>query len=130
MNKLNKFSRAIVAIAMMLAISLPSLAHDFEVDGIYYNITNETEKSVAVSYKGSSWGTYSEYSNNVSIPESVLYNGKTYSVTSIDPHTFDGCAGLTSITIGNSVTSIGKYPFSDCTGMTSITIGNSVTSIG
>ena len=130
MNKLTKFSRAIVAIAMILAVSLPSLAHDFEVDGIYYYITDATEKTVAVSYKGSSWNSYKEYSNNVTIPESVLYNGKTYSITSIGSNTFYGCTGLTSITIPNSVTSIGSSTFYGCTGLTSITIPNSVTSIG
>lgn len=40
---------------------------------------------------------------------------------------FDGCSGLTNVTIPNSVTSIDG--FSDCTGLTSITIPNSVTSI-
>ena len=45
-------------------------------------------------------------------------------------HAFQGCSGLTSITIPNSVTSIGDYAFSACSGLTSITIPNSVTSIG
>ena len=43
---------------------------------------------------------------------------------------FNGCSGLTSVTIPNSVTSIGDYAFSDCSGLTSVTIPNSVTSIG
>ena len=42
---------------------------------------------------------------------------------------FDGCSGLTSITIPNSVTSIGTNTFNGCSGLTSITIPNSVTSI-
>ena len=43
---------------------------------------------------------------------------------------FQGCAGLTNITIPNSVTSIGSNTFSGCCGLTNITIPNSVTSIG
>ena len=43
---------------------------------------------------------------------------------------FDGCKGLTSVTIPNSVKSIGNYAFSGCSGLTSVTIGNSVESIG
>ncbi len=42
------------------------------------------------------------------------------SVTSIGGYAFQGCRGLTSITIGNSVTSIGKYAFSGCSGLTSV----------
>lgn len=52
------------------------------------------------------------------------------SVTTIGNYAFNGCSGLTSITIPNSVTSIGNLAFSNCVGLTSITIPNSVTSIG
>ena len=131
MNKLTKFSRAILAIAMMLMAALPSLAHDFEVDGVYYKIMNETEKRVTATYKGDYNDSYSnEYSGNVIIPSSVTYNGTIYSVTSIDDYAFYGCTGLTSVTIGNSVIEIGKGAFHFCTKLTSVTMGNSVTLIG
>ena len=62
----------------------------------------------------------------ITIPSKI--DGKP--VTSIGYAAFDGCTGLTSITIPNSVTSIGDGAFVNCTGLTSITIPNSVTSIG
>lgn len=43
--------------------------------------------------------------------------------------TFEGCTGLTSITIPDGVTSIGPYVFKDCSGLTSVTIPDSVTEI-
>ncbi len=67
------------------------------------------------------WNSYAEQ-----IYEVVIENG----VTSIGEYAFDGCTGLTSITIPASVTSIGNYAFSGCTGLTSIEIPSSVTSIG
>ena len=131
MNKLTKFSRAIVTIVVTLTVGFPSFAHDFEVDGIYYKITNATNKTVDITYRGNSASDYSdEYSGNVTIPESVSYNGNTYSVTSIGNFSFYGCSGLTSVVIPNSVTSIGDYAFDGCRGLTSVVIPNSVTSIG
>ena len=49
--------------------------------------------------------------------------------TSINSRAFEGCIGLTTVTILNSVTSIGSYAFSSCEGLTSVTIPNSVTEI-
>ena len=130
MKKLINHFRAIFAIAIMLSVALPSLAHDFEVDGIYYSITDATAKTVEVTYRGSSYDSYTnEYSGSVIIPSSVTYSGTTYSVTSIGSSAFCDCTGLTSVTIPNSVTSIGYYAFG-WTGLTEIAIPNSVTEIG
>ena len=109
-------------------------AHDIEVansDGqtIYYKISDAT--SVSVTYQGENFYSYpNEYSGDVVIPETITYGSKTYSVTSIDQLTFDGCSNLTSVTVSNRVTSIGSSAFCGCSGLTSVTIPNSVTSIG
>ena len=127
--KNSKFLRATIAIAMMLIGWLPSLAHDFEVDGIYYKKINDTE--VEVTYKGTYASSYDYgYVGNVVIPESVTYNQTVYAVTLIGESAFQYCSGLTNIEISNSVTKIGNYAFSDCKSLTSIDIPNSVTSIG
>ena len=52
------------------------------------------------------------------------------SVTNIGGGAFSGCSKLTSVTIGNGVTTIGGYAFSGCSGLTNVTIPDSVTSIG
>ena len=117
--------------ALLLLCATVATAHDFEVDGIYYNITDDTDKTIEVTYRSFYSDSYdNEYTGSVEIPESVTYNGTTYSVTSIRSEAFEGCEGLTSIEIPSSVTSIGDGAFRNCTGLTSITIPNSVTSIG
>ncbi len=122
MKKLNFLSRTIVAIVAMLSGGLPAIAYPFEVDGIYYNITDGINKTVEV--------TQGAYSGSVSIPSSVTYNGTTYSVTKIGAQAFYDCYRLTEVTIPNSVTKIGNEAFSGCSGLTEVTIGNSVTEIG
>ncbi len=48
----------------------------------------------------------------------------------IGPHAFEGCSGLTSLTLPSSVTEISWDAFSGCSGLTSLTLPSSVTEIG
>ena len=66
---------------------------------------------------------------DIVIPETVVIDGKTYTVTSIGNDAFYYRYDMTSITIPNTVTHIGKEAFGYCSGLTSITIPNSVTSM-
>ncbi len=75
-------------------------AYNFESGGLYYDITSDT--TVAVTNKGNS----NSYSGNITIPATVLYNNRTYSVTSIWNYAFYKCSGLTSVTFLGSNTSV------------------------
>ena len=114
--------RIAVLLSVIIGSTFATLAYDFCVDGIYYNITNSTNRTVAVTYKNTN---YNSYSGNVTISSMVTYNGKTYSVTSIGTHAFNNCTNLTGVTIPNSITFIGSHAFSNCTNLTGVTIPNS-----
>ena len=100
-------------------------------DGIYYKITDVTNKTVEVSrWRESSTLPSNKYTGSITIPSSVTYNDVNYSVTGIGIVAFLDCSELTNIKIPSSVTSIGEAAFYGCTRLTNIEIPNSVTNIG
>ena len=120
--------KKIFTLLLALVATTALWAEDFEVGGIYYKYLDGN--NVEVTYRGDSYESYkNEYSDEVTIPETVTYDGATYNVASIGDSTFVECTSLTSVTIPNSVTSIGNYAFYHSS-LTSVTIPNSVTSIG
>lgn len=125
-----KHMRHWLLLIAVLSCSLVAKAHDFEVDGIYYNITSSTNFTVSVSYRGDNYSSYSkEYSGEVVIPETVTYNGMTYRVTSISSYAFYGCSSLSQISIGKNVSSIGSYAFYGCKALSSVVIPEGVKNI-
>lgn len=114
---------------LLLAMILPSTivsAHDIEVNGIYYNL-NGTEATV--TYQGDDYWEADSYSGDVTIPETVTYNNKTYSVTAIGRFAFNGCKSLKSVIIPNSVRTIDKGAFRCCEELTSVSLPNTVTTL-
>ena len=88
------------------------------IDGLYYDL-NMSTRTATVTY-----GTdnYASLPANVKIPESVEYNGVTYSVTKIANRAFANCKSLESISIPGTVVQIGisstnpsYLPFYNCT---------------
>ena len=109
---------------MLLAlIAATASAYDFEADGIYYNILSQDDRTVEVTE--SPYG----YAGDVVIPAEVMYDGSTYSVTTIGDWAFSNCYDLTSVSMP-SVTTIGNSAFYDCDALTSVHIPASCTSIG
>ncbi len=103
-----KTIKSLFATATLLLCSMVANAHDFEMDGIYYNILSEENLIVEVTRPSA---IETKYSGTVTIPESVTYNEKVYSVTTIGKQAFFFCSGLTSVSIPNSVTAIGENAF-------------------
>ena len=115
-TKREDIRKLFLLMAAVLFACSTAKAYDAVIDGIYYNFNGDEAE---VTYKNT---PYNSYTGDIAIPEFVVYNEKTYSVTSIGKWAFRDCSALTSVTIGNSVTSIGDEAFDRCSGLTTINV--------
>lgn len=115
--------KLMLLLAMLSAWPALSAAEGFQLDGIWYHITDASKAEVEVSMN-------LHYTGNAIIPKEVVYDSITYTVTALGYGAFYWCYDLTSIEIPESVTSIGEKAFYHCYGLTSIEIPETVTSIG
>lgn len=74
--------------------------------------------------------SYSGDETNLKIPETVVYDNKTYTITGIGNSAFYNQDYLVSVDIPNTIKTIGDSAFDNCSYLKSINIGNSVTTIG
>ena len=122
----------VLAVAMMFAVMpVSAFAADtlsFTVDDIQYTVDENDSTAVAVT--GATG--YSDKTNkkDLVLPEKVVYNDVTYTVTSIGKGAFSQKQGLNSIVIPNTVTYIAESAFASNWGLTSIEIPASVVEIG
>lgn len=112
---------------VILCTYVSASAYDFQVDGIYYKVTNQSNNEVSVTNKSN---TGDSYSGVVTIPPSVNYNGSNYKVTSIADFAFYKCENLTNISLPESILSIGAQSFRFCSKLTRIDLPESVVSLG
>ena len=121
-----KIIKSLSLILLVMAVGTTGVyAYDFEKDGIYYNILSEEDRTVEVTNQ-SDWGD--SYSGDIVIPQRVINDGKTYSVTTIGENAFYYCSALTSVSMP-SITTISDYAFYYCSALTSVSMP-SVTTIG
>ena len=117
------FKGFVMLVVLMLMTTSSAMAE--VIDGLRY-VLDPVKKTATLLPKREG-----DYSGHIIIPEKVKGNdGVEYVVTSLGEGCFEGCSGLTSITIPSSVTSLGASCFLGCSGLTYITIPSSVTSLG
>jgi len=76
--------------------------------GNLYYILDATNQTAKVTYKDTN---YNSYSGDVVIPETVTYDGVTYTVTRIGDHAFQNCINMSSVSIPETVTIIENNGF-------------------
>ena len=108
---------------VMLSFMTMNASAQQEIDGIYYNLNSETLTAEVVE-------NYDYYSGKIVIPETITFDGTTYSVTSIGEFSFYDCSSLSTVTLPSTITNIGMYAFQNCSSLKSINLPEGLTAIG
>lgn len=115
--------RLLTFIVLIHAFVFSAIAATVEIDNICYNL-NKTKYEAEVVFN-----SYHEYSGDIVIPETIVYDGTEYQVTSIREQAFFCCSTMSSITLPNSICSIGRSTFWGCHALSSVVIPEKVTVI-
>ena len=124
-----KTKRLLVMLLTVLCSTLAGYAaYDYEqhqqIDGIFYRLVGwdsmdgqgnpvpVREAWVEHDPDVDPWmgsGTIDTYQGDIVIPETVDYNGETFTVSGVEYYAFKNCKGITSIALPKSVNSISSY---------------------
>jgi len=146
-NKLLFFTIILFLILLIPNMVSAAVGDEFTNNNLKYTVLTEETNNYTVKVSG-----YEGNLEEVTIPQLVINNTNTYTVTEVGENAFRNNTTLKSITMPNTVTiikmaafekceklenitlsqilnSIEEYAFCDCKALTSITIPNSVTEI-
>lgn len=111
----------LIACIICFLSSVSLFAYDLEVEGIYYNANIEKMELTVTS------GDI-PYSGTMSIPESVEYKGRTFSVVEIGRGAFEN-SSIENIKVPGSIKSIGYDAFQGCTNLKEVKLSDGLTRI-
>ena len=95
-------------------------AYDFVSDGLYYEIIDQEDQIVAVTYQTSDWDNNYLGRTEVCIPSYVRYNDTSYAVKTIGCCAFAGCRTLKSIVLSCGLERVKARAFNRCTNLRTI----------
>lgn len=125
--------KLLLALVLLLSIgfSQKAFAYDFWAvnnngDTIFYRFIAGSDSTVQVTYEGTiqifqGWVTVSGkgYNGDITIPSTVTFNGKTYTVSTIGEYAFYN-GRITSITLPGTIATIESHAFEYCENLNSI----------
>lgn len=107
--------------------SLQLNAHDFEVEGVYYNVVSLEKLICEVASPNEN---EIQYSGIISIPAEVTYRERKFDVVGIGGSAFYDCEDLIEVVLPESVSSIGSNAFKHCYNLERLNLPSTISSIG
>lgn len=121
----------LLIVSFLLLTQVVSAANGVLINGIYYLLDSSKKEAEVTKGPNSDVSIFDNtsltyYTNTVTVPQSVTYNGVTYKVTSIGKGAFAVNRRLKKVNLPESVVSIQDNAFTCCDDMQSIYIPKSV----
>ena len=91
---------------------------------MHFEIIDDTEHTMRVCQNGEDPTVPKTTTGVITVPETVTFMGKEYTVTEIGDYAFNGCDQLTQVNLPKTVTLINAWAFGDCTSLTRIHLSN------
>lgn len=112
-----------VALFLLPVLCLNIVQASTLINGLYYDL-DTSSRTATVTYETTGTDNYASLPASVKIPETVTYNGVTFTVTKIADSAFGYCKSMEEISIPGTVTEVGTtsyfyrdLPFHDCTSL-------------
>ncbi len=106
------------------------VVHNVEVDGICYGFIGSRRAYVTHHGEWTDGGVQGPtYSGDLVIPEQISYNGRTYTVFSVDENAFAGSENLTSVSFPSTVLALSSCAFFGCSSLRQVTLPKGLLSI-
>lgn len=122
MSKLTSFLTGALVLSAFSAS-----AHHFVVDGIYYDSIPGTNNCMVTFDEASKTGSkYNCYKDTLTIPETVKFGDKSFTVTEIGKYAIRNCADLKAVNMPISLVTIGYGAFSKCSALETVVVPDSV----
>ena len=120
----------LLTLAAALLVATSAWAQRFQFGSLYFNIIDDINKLVEVTYENNSGTNYPDLSGHLEIPDRVYRKGTYYMVTRIGEDAFSGCTGITIVNTSSNNIEIGDRAFWGCENINTMFIADNVGSIG
>lgn len=117
------FCHKICLVVLACFSYLSASAYDFTAGGLEFTITSFKDLTVSVD------GDVG-FSDKLVIPQTIVYKGRTLTVTSVGDNAFSGTNSLQSVSLPNTVLSIGEEAFYGDRNLTEVVLPEQLLEIG
>lgn len=112
---------------VLLLVCIAANAYDVEIDSVYYNLNLSDLTATVASPSKDGVNVY--YKGKVSVPSSITFRGRTFTVVGVAQGAFEYSDSLTSVSLPSTIKELPSNLFYRCTLLSDVNLPDSITEI-